>query len=663
MNLVFRFLSQDGTKKDFSPKGPVCAVGAEESNDWVLDEASVSSFHARLAKDDHGTWSLEDLGSTNGTFVNGEVVEGRVLLHPGDVVEFGQCRVEVLAAVADAPQAPAAKSESAEFKWNARRLMDLGFDLCGKVHGFFAWLLPLVIGKIVRLQSKVDLRARLTAGFLVLAALSAWVGWGAIPHYLAWTDFTEDFQAVLVREGLVARGNHIAGLGKFTAMVCLALAGLAWVRRKFCLWAFKGGVALFILLWLYLHGYHTDVPAVLHRFDPNLFGGPLRNEYWLRAWIPWLFALGPPLLMALATATRVVRETYAGEPAPTPLVGDRVFESLRTGGRDPRMRSSSYWSTFFFVFALALPFLLSRGCGWEDPYGIPKGSGEPVVEMVRVTRQRERPERRMIVNQWSPYIFERMQIDDIKILDELEEHTLNTYEIAQEQTGRLGEGGGDKGGWPDGMEGTRVRFIRLQYSGGDWDQNMDRNSDANLLRRFSAITGFDVASDGEGIRPERLRRFPPGRKPPFVFMTGRGNINFSESEIRTLRWYTLEEGGMIFATHGGGNFDRNFRNQLNRIFPGSRLVDIPNDDPIYRAPFVFPNGAPPLWQQAGSRSLGIRHEGRWVVFYHPGDMSDAWRDGHSGAAPEVAEQAYRMAINVMYHAFNMYHARHYQSGR
>lgn len=66
----------------------------------------------------------------------------------------------------------------------------------------------------------------------------------------------------------------------------------------------------------------------------------------------------------------------------------------------------------------------------------------------------------------------------------------------------------------------------------------------------------------------------------------------------------------------------------------------------------------------GNRALGVKIDGRWAVFYHPGDINDAWKDGHSGAAKEVANQAYKLGVNVMYYAFNAYYARHFeQEGR
>jgi len=79
-----------------------------------------------------------------------------------------------------------------------------------------------------------------------------------------------------------------------------------------------------------------------------------------------------------------------------------------------------------------------------------------------------------------------------------------------------------------------------------------------------------------------------------------------------------------------------------------------HDDPIFRLPYVFANGAPPLWHHGGYRAKGIKHKGRWIVFYHPGDLNDAWKTGHSGAKPKVAESSMHMAVNVIYYAATQY---------
>ena len=71
-------------------------------------------------------------------------------------------------------------------------------------------------------------------------------------------------------------------------------------------------------------------------------------------------------------------------------------------------------------------------------------------------------------------------------------------------------------------------------------------------------------------------------------------------------------------------------------------------------PYSFPNGAPPLWHHGGSRALGIKHKNRWVVFYHPGNVHDAWKTGHSGLDPRLAQGAIEISINVVYYAFTHY---------
>ena len=116
---------------------------------------------------------------------------------------------------------------------------------------------------------------------------------------------------------------------------------------------------------------------------------------------------------------------------------------------------------------------------------------------------------------------------------------------------------------------------------------------------------------------------------------------------------------MLFIDNGGGSFDSAVKNMLRKVFPGLPLVDVPNDDPIYQRPYAFPDGAPPFWHHAGYRAKGIRDDGRWLVYYHPGDVNDAWKDGHSGASAEVADQAYKLGVNVMFYAFNQYYRRHY----
>ena len=60
----------------------------------VLNDSFLSGTHARIVHLD-GQWTLEDLGSTNGTFVNGAAIGGSVLLGIGDQIQLGGIVIEV----------------------------------------------------------------------------------------------------------------------------------------------------------------------------------------------------------------------------------------------------------------------------------------------------------------------------------------------------------------------------------------------------------------------------------------------------------------------------------------------------------------------------------------------------------------------------------------
>ncbi|MBA3260816.1 MAG: FHA domain-containing protein [Gemmatimonadales bacterium] len=71
---------------------PVVNIGRADYNDIVIAEPSVSTTHAKLQRRDN-IWLLTDLGSTNGTYVEGEPVTGDTALTPGTTLRFGEVAV------------------------------------------------------------------------------------------------------------------------------------------------------------------------------------------------------------------------------------------------------------------------------------------------------------------------------------------------------------------------------------------------------------------------------------------------------------------------------------------------------------------------------------------------------------------------------------------
>ena len=84
----------------YLPMAGEILVGRGDACDLVLDDPFVSTEHAEFAIHT-GTTVLTDLGSTNGSRVNGEWVTAPVTLFDGDIVQFGNVRLRYAAAIND----------------------------------------------------------------------------------------------------------------------------------------------------------------------------------------------------------------------------------------------------------------------------------------------------------------------------------------------------------------------------------------------------------------------------------------------------------------------------------------------------------------------------------------------------------------------------------
>ncbi|MEW5871017.1 MAG: ester cyclase [Chloroflexota bacterium] len=87
----FQIVMQKGPNPGqvFELEGDNISLGRDESNSIAIDDRALSRRHARLVSQ-NGTWVLEDLASTNGTFVNGSRVQNQAILQSGDTIAFGE---------------------------------------------------------------------------------------------------------------------------------------------------------------------------------------------------------------------------------------------------------------------------------------------------------------------------------------------------------------------------------------------------------------------------------------------------------------------------------------------------------------------------------------------------------------------------------------------
>lgn len=196
---------------------------------------------------------------------------------------------------------------------------------------------------------------------------------------------------------------------------------------------------------------------------------------------------------------------------------------------------------------------------------------------------------------------------------------------------------------------NELTIAQVQYGGGgDWYANP--SGLPNLLREIRARTGLRVAE-----RPLQLKITDPSLwTQPYVYITGHGNIRFTEEEVKILRNY-LTSGGFLHADDNYG-MDESFRREMKRIFPDQELVELPASHPIYHVLYDLPNGLPKVHQHDGKRpqGFGIVHEGRVVVFYsYESDLGNGWEDAdryHN--PPETREAAFRMGVNLFLYAMS-----------
>ena len=191
---------------------------------------------------------------------------------------------------------------------------------------------------------------------------------------------------------------------------------------------------------------------------------------------------------------------------------------------------------------------------------------------------------------------------------------------------------------------SSYQFATLKYSGGgDWYANP--SSLKNLAIFCNKNLNMNIDENYDIIEPSSNKIF----EYPYVYMTGHGNVSFSDMDIENLKKY-LTGGGFL---HIDDNYGMNkfIRTEMKKVFPESDFIEIPYNHNIYNNIYKFQNGLPKIHEHDNKppQGLAIIHENKIVCFYsYESDLGDGWEDQSVHNNPEdIRIKALQMGANII----------------
>lgn len=195
----------------------------------------------------------------------------------------------------------------------------------------------------------------------------------------------------------------------------------------------------------------------------------------------------------------------------------------------------------------------------------------------------------------------------------------------------------------------QLKLALLKYSGGgDWYSNP--TALPNLARFSNQYLNMSLDVDYATVdvgSPELFNY-------PFIYMTGHGNVVFSDLDARNLRTF-LMAGGFLHIDDNYG-MDPFVRPAMKKVFPELDFVELPFTHEVYHQTFKFPKGLPKIHKHEGlpPKGYGLFWEGRLVCYYsYEADLGNGWEDPEVHGDPEeIRRAALQMGANLIQYVFS-----------
>jgi hypothetical protein len=198
------------------------------------------------------------------------------------------------------------------------------------------------------------------------------------------------------------------------------------------------------------------------------------------------------------------------------------------------------------------------------------------------------------------------------------------------------------------FQAPTYRLAKLKYNGGgDWYAN--RTAIPNLIEfcNKNLKTNFAAQESIVEVGSPELFNYP------FTYLTGHGNVVFSNADAANLRKYLI--GGGFLHIDDNYGLDKFIRKEMKKVFPELEFVELPANHILYNQKFKFPNGLPKIHEHDGKRPQGFAliWQGRIVCYYtYECDLGNGWED--YGTYPEDSQQkrqeALKMGANLIQYA-------------
>jgi Domain of unknown function (DUF4159) len=197
----------------------------------------------------------------------------------------------------------------------------------------------------------------------------------------------------------------------------------------------------------------------------------------------------------------------------------------------------------------------------------------------------------------------------------------------------------------------QLKIAKLKYNGGgDWYANKTALTNLAEFCNNELNTNIDLKDQVVDIISPELFDYS------YVYMTGHGNVVFSNQEAENLRNYLIS-GGFL---HIDDNYGLNqfIRLEMKKVFPELEFIELPHDHAIYHQKFDFKDGLPKIHEhdKKPPQGFGLIYEGRLVSFFsYESDLGNGWEDQIIHKDPqEVRLKALRMGANIISFAFTQY---------